>query len=402
MKFDFPNSKGEMLSGRLDLPKGSSPRAFALFAHCFTCSKDIIAPSVVSQTLTDLGIGVLRFDFTGLGSSQGDFSNTNFSSNVEDLLYAYHHLSREHGAPEMLIGHSLGGAAVLKAATELEHVKAVVTIGAPSDVQHVAHLFENDLAKISADGEAKVRLAGREFTIKQQFIDDLNESKIIEGVRQMKKALLVMHAPLDNTVGIEHAGKIFDQALHPKSFVSLDSACHLLMNRADARYAAGVMGAWAQRYLTVPKEERVSLAEGEVLVQSRKGYRYTNDVLTAKHTNVADEPEKVKGADLGMGPYEYVMAGLGACTSMTLKMYAERKGLDLSSVQVKISHEKIPKNPADPREGKVDQFTKSLSIQGDLTPEQRARCYEIAEMCPVNKTLLASSQVQSIHPKETS
>lgn len=249
MKFNFPNSKGEVLSGNLELPSGE-PRAFALFAHCFTCSKDTIAASVISKSLTEVGIGVLRFDFTGLGNSQGDFSNTNFSSNVEDLFSACTHLEKKFLYPELLIGHSLGGAAVLKAATQLENVKAVVTIGAPSDVGHVSHLFEGDRDKIEKDGEAEVNLAGRKFNIKKQLIDDLNDTEILEGVKNLNKALLVMHSPTDNIVSVEHAAKIFMAAKHPKSFISLAGADHLLMNRRDAEYVAKVIGAWSDRYLS--------------------------------------------------------------------------------------------------------------------------------------------------------
>lgn len=248
-KFNFKNHHGQLLSGRLELPLGQ-PKAVALFAHCFTCSKDITAPSVISKALTDHEIAVLRFDFTGLGASEGDFSNTNFSSNVEDLVVAYNHLSREIVPPEILIGHSLGGSAVLKVASQLEMVKAVVTIGAPGDIRHVAHLFDQDIAQIEREGKAEVTLAGRKFTIKKQFIDDINEIDILQGVRELEKALLVMHAPLDQTVGIEHAAKIFQTAKHPKSFISLDSADHLLMKRADGEYAANVIGAWVGRYLS--------------------------------------------------------------------------------------------------------------------------------------------------------
>lgn len=248
MKFDFQNSQGETLAGNLELPE-RTPRAIALFAHCFTCNKDIIAPSTIAKTLTNLGIGVLRFDFTGLGSSEGDFSNTNFSSNVEDLISAYNALSEQFEPPQILIGHSLGGAAVLKAAQSLATVKAVVTIGAPSDTQHVSHLFKEDVSTIEEKGLAEVQLAGRPFTIKKQFIDDIKETNILDGVTRFKKALLIMHSPTDDTVSIEHAANIFTAAKHPKSFISLDTASHLLMDKKDAQYAGEVIGAWVVRYI---------------------------------------------------------------------------------------------------------------------------------------------------------
>lgn len=389
-----------MLSGRLELP-ATKPKAFALFAHCFTCSKDIIAPNVISKTLASRGIGVLRFDFTGLGNSQGDFSNTNFSSNVEDLLNACSSLSKEFKAPEILIGHSLGGAAVLKAAPLMESVKAVVTIGAPSGADHVAHLFSGNMDEIVKDGKAQVNLAGRKFTIKKQFLDDIKEVTILDGVKHFKKALLVMHAPLDNTVGVEHATKIFSAALHPKSYVSLDSADHLLMNRKDAKYAADVISSWVTRYISCKDTENtpsVFVNDGEVMVSSRNGAKFTQDIYTKNHHVVADEPLSVKGDNLGMNPYELLMAGLGACTSMTMKMYADLKNIPLEGVEVKLKHEKIHAKDCDECEtktGKIDHIQKEISLKGPLTEEQKSKLHEISEKCPVNRTLKAEIRIDS-------
>jgi len=395
-KFDFENSRGETLSGRLELPS-VQPRAVALFAHCFTCSKDIIAPSVISKALTDHQIAVLRFDFTGLGASEGDFSNTNFSSNVEDLLAAYNRLSKEFMPPEILIGHSFGGAAVLKAALELKHAKAVVTIGAPSDVQHIAHLFTHDIDQIEKEGEADVILAGRKFTIKKQFIEDINEVEILTGVGNLEKALLVMHSPLDKTVGIEHAASIYEAAKHPKSFVSLDSADHLLMDRADAEYAADVVGAWVGRYLSRgERRQTVKVSSGEVLVRSRREARFTQDIYTQDHHIVSDEPLTARGDNLGLTPYELLLAGLGACTSMTLGMYAEHKGISLDEVSVRLTHEKIHATDCkecESTEGKIDRIQKSITLSGELTEEQRVRMLEIAERCPVNRTLQSEVEI---------
>jgi len=250
MKFNFPNSHNQILSGRLELPV-NEPIAYAIFAHCFTCSKDIIAPNTISKELTKKGIAVLRFDFTGLGNSQGDFSNTNFSSNVEDLLSACDELAKVYREPEILIGHSLGGAAVLKAAKNLPKIKAVATIGAPSNVEHVAHLFDNQICEIQKTGEAEVSLGGRNFTIKKQFIDDLKDNSILDDLGNLKKSLLILHSPLDRTVSIDDAAKIFSAAKHPKSFVTLDNADHLLMNKRDAQYAADVIGSWVLRYISM-------------------------------------------------------------------------------------------------------------------------------------------------------
>lgn len=399
MKFDFPNKDGETLSGRLELPS-SIPKAFALFAHCFTCSKDIIAANVISRSLTEHGIGVLRFDFTGLGNSQGDFANTNFSLNVQDLVSACTYLGKEFKHPELLIGHSLGGAAVLKAATQLGSVKAVATIGAPSNVHHVSQLFAQDLPQIERNGLAEVTLAGRKFTIKKQFIDDLKDSDVLDGIKTFKKAILVMHSPVDNTVSIDHASEIFLAAKHPKSFVTLDNADHLLMKRDDAEYAAQVIGAWANRYLSKGDEVLPTVADGTVLVNSRVGSRFTQDIYTDNHHLVADEPSSVKGDDLGMNPYELLLSGLGACTSMTMKMYAEHKGISLEEVSVALKHKRIHAKDCEDCEtksGKVDQIEKTISLKGDFTPDQETRLYEIAEKCPVNRTLLSEINIKSIH-----
>jgi len=398
VKFDFKNGAGETLSGRLELP-ASAPKAFALFAHCFTCSKDVIAAATISKSLTQSGLGVLRFDFTGLGNSDGDFSNTNFSSNVEDLITAAKALSEAHSAPQVLIGHSLGGAAILKAAARIESVKAVVTIGSPSSVDHVTHLFEENLEEIEADGKANVKLAGREFTIRKQFVEDLKESAVLDTVATLKAALLVMHSPVDNYVSIDHAGKIFSTAKHPKSFISLDNADHLLMNRKDAQYVAQAIGAWADRYISAAKTETsVSVSHGDVVVLNRPEMKFTQDIYSENHHIIADEPKSLKGNDLGMTPYELLLAGLGACTSMTMKMYADRKGIALKNARVHLHHTKVHAEDCEACEttdGKVDKIEKSIFLSGDLSPEDRTKLLEIAEKCPVNRTLKSEIWVTS-------
>ncbi|MGB3222348.1 MAG: alpha/beta fold hydrolase [Desulforhopalus sp.] len=388
MKIDFPNKQGEILSGRLELP-AATPRTYALFAHCFTCSKDFIAANVISKTLAENGIGVLRFDFTGLGNSQGDFSNTNFSSNIDDLISACAYLAKEFGEPELLIGHSLGGAAVLKAAEQMEHVKAVVTIAAPSDVHHLTRLFGDNLETIEGKGEADITLAGRSFTVKKQFLDDIKGTSLLDGINNFRKALLVLHAPFDKIVSIDHAEKIFKAAKHPKSFITLDSADHLLSKRSDARYAAKVCAAWVDRYLSASAEQP-DIAEKVVQVSARRGARFTQDIRTSDHHLVADEPLSFKGDNLGMNPYELLLASLGACTSMTMKMYADRKGIALEDVVVELQHEKIHAKDCaecETKDGKIDKIFKTIELTGQLSDEQKKRLFEIAERCPVNRTL---------------
>jgi putative redox protein len=399
LKFDFTNSKGENLSGRLELPN-EGPKAIALFAHCFTCSKNILAASRISKALATHSIGVLRFDFTGIGNSEGDFANTNFSSNVDDLISAYYALKESYMAPELIIGHSLGGAAVLKAAPELEALKAVVTIAAPSDVHHVSHLFESEVAKIEETGEACVNLAGRKFKIKKQFLEDIRETSILESVGHLKKALLVMHSPTDDTVSVEHAAKIYQAAKHPKSYVSLDTADHLIMNPSDAEYAAQIIGSWCTRYLNL-EEKRPSVEKQMVLVKNRDQHKFTHDIYTSSHKIIADEPKSIKGDDLGMTPYELLLAALGACTSMTLRMYADRKEWPLEHVEVKLGHQKIHASDCESCEtqnGKIDKITKKILLSGNLDDGQKAKLYEIAEKCPVNRTLLNEVLIESIHP----
>lgn len=396
-KFDFTNSEGEKLSGRLELP--SNPIAFAIFAHCFTCSKNILAATRISKTLGEMGIAVLRFDFTGLGNSEGDFSNTNFSSNIQDLKSAYAAIEQEFEAPQILIGHSLGGAACLKIAPELDHLKAIVTIGAPSDTEHVTELFQEASDEIEKTGRAKVKLAGREFTIKKQFVDDIKEQDILEGLSKTRKAFLILHSPLDETVSINHAGKIYNALKHPKSYVSLDKADHLVTDQADARYIADLIRTWVSRYIDIPHESRPKISEN-ILVKNRAGHKYTTDIYSAEHHIVADEPRDLKGDDLGMNPYELLLSALGACTAMTVKMYCARKNLDVSKVAVDLSHQKDYFEDCDScgdERKLLDVITKKITIEGDFTPDEKKRIYEIAEKCPVNKTLQSEIVIKSEH-----
>jgi putative redox protein len=398
----FPGSQGD-LAARLDLPAGP-PRAFALFAHCFTCGKDIAAASRIASALTDVGFGVLRFDFTGLGMSEGEFENTNFTSNTEDLVAAADWLRSEHRAPQILVGHSLGGAAVLAVAADIPEVRAVATVGAPASTDHVTHVFESSLDRIEQDGVANVELAGRPFTIRQQFVDDLRSHAIADRVRTMKRALLVMHSPIDNTVSIDHAAEIFAAARHPKSFVSLDGADHLLTNRSDAHFAASMIGAFADRYIV---DESGALdaprASSAVVVAETTQGPFLNHVVVGRHRLLADEPESIGGFDAGPSPYDFLGAALGACTSMTLRMYADRKQLPLDRVTVEVTHGKVHANDCIEcaenqqlagRTGMIDQFDRVITIAGDdLTDEQRAKLLEIADKCPVHRTLESASSI---------
>ncbi len=399
----FTGSQGDQLAARLDLPPGP-PVAFALFAHCFTCGKDLRAAGRLATALTDAGFGVLRFDFTGLGASDGEFENTNFSSNTDDLLAAVDWLRANHSAPQLLVGHSLGGAAVLRVAGRIDEVRAVATIGAPADTEHVTELFVDALPEIETQGEACVRLAGRDFTIKQQLVDDLRAHRIVDDAAALRKPLLVLHSPIDNTVGVEHAKQIFESARHPKSYVSLDDADHLLSDPDDAAFAASVIAAFATRYV---EDESGALAApsptAPVVVAETSQGPFLNHVVVGRHRMLADEPESIGGFDAGPAPYDFLGAALGACTSMTLRMYAERKGLPLDRVSVEVSHVKVHADDCvecaesetlAERAGMIDRFERVITVEGDeLTDADRRKLLIIADKCPVHRTLEHASAI---------
>lgn len=395
-KLTFTNRDGIELAARLELPEGE-PLAFAIFAHCFTCSKDIPAATRISRALAREGFGVLRFDFTGLGGSDGEFENTSFSSNVQDLEDAAAHLREHYRAPALLVGHSLGGAAVLIAARRLEEVEAVATIGAPSDPAHVKHLFSSAESEIEEKGQAPVRIAGRTFNIKKQFLDDLDEHNLGEELGALRKPLLVMHSPVDNIVGIQHAERIFKAATGARSFVSLDTADHLLSRSADSEYVARVLASWVTRYVDLPDRSSTEtpddargsreLSHGEVLVTERE-QPYTNRVLTSHHELTADEPDDLGGKDEGPSPWEYLLASLGACTSITLRMYANRKGWPLERVSVRLR-----RRQEKTEDGPVEIYERELDVRGDLDEAQRQRLLEIADKCPVHKALHAKKEI---------
>ena len=397
-RFQFTGSEGQQLAASLDLPE-NEPVAYALFAHCFTCGKDVLAAKRIAVALAAKGIAVLRFDFTGLGSSEGDFANTTFSSNIADLVRAADHLRETRGAPAILIGHSLGGAAVLAAAGQIPDAKAVATIAAPSDPAHVTHFFKDKIDDIRKHGKVEVSLAGRPFSIKREFLDDIAEQGLMTHVAQLHKALLVMHSPTDDTVGIENATKIFVSARHPKSFVSLSGADHLLTDKGDAAYVAEMIAAWATRYIE-PTAPAPAVDPGRtprnVVVRETRNSKFQNAVIVGPHHLLADEPAAVGGEDTGPGPYDYVLAGLGACTSMTMRMYAERKSLPLERVTVTLSHNKIHAEDCaecETKVGMLDQFDRVIAMEGPLDAEQRKKLMEIADKCPVHRTLTSEIHI---------
>ena len=398
-RFEFPNAQGDKLAATLDLPLGE-PLAFALFAHCFTCGKDILAAKRIAERLAAYGIATLRFDFTGLGGSEGEFANTHFSSNVDDLVAAADHLRKAHRAPAILIGHSLGGAAVLAAAHRIAEARCVVTIAAPCDPAHVTGLFKEQVEDIRKQGEVQVALAGRPFTIKRAFLDDVAEQRIKDCLGTLRKALLIFHSPTDDLVGIDNASRIFTAAKHPKSFVSLAGADHLLSKKSDAVYVANVIAAWAERYLDQPAgmtEEEVEL--GTVLVRETHGGKYQQEILTGPHRLIADEPVKLGGLDSGPGPYDFLLAGLGACTSMTIRLYAEFKKIPLTNVSVRLQHGKIHAKDCETCETKaamVDRIDRAITLEGPLDAEQRQRLMEIADKCPVHKTLTSEIDIRTV------
>lgn len=394
-EINFKNGDNQLLAGRLEMPANQLPHNFAVFAHCFTCSKNLLAVTNISRTLTKAGFGVLRFDFTGLGESEGDFENTNFSGNVEDLISAAKYLESNYKSPTLLIGHSLGGPAVIMAANKLPKVKAVVTINSPSDPEHVKQNLQNDLNKILSEGEATVNLVGRNFTIKKQFLDDLSKQPIKEVVKEFKKALLIMHSPQDKTVSVSNAEEIYLAAHHPKSFISLDGADHLLSNKEDSQYAGNVIAAWALKYLPTPRPEILNTTH-QVVASLNQDEKFSTQLKLGNHLFTADEPITFGGNDFGPNPYELLSGGLAACTAMTIQMYAHRKNWPVTNVEVHVDygkqHAQDCKN-CDDDSAKIDTFTREIMFKGDLDPKQRKRLLEIADKCPVHKTLQTETQI---------
>ena len=393
----FPGRHGHELAARLEMPS-LPPRAYALFAHCFTCSKDSKAAVFLADALAEHGIAVLRFDFTGLGGSQGEFANTDFSSNVGDLVAAADFLRASYAAPAILVGHSLGGAAMLAAARDIPESKAVATIGAPFEPSHVKGLLHDAADAIAKDGKAEVDLGGRRFTIRKEFLDDLDRQPQREAIAKLGRALLIMHSPIDDTVNIDNAAEIFMCARHPKSFVSLDKANHLLTNRDDARYAANVLAAWAGRFVPLDDPHRATPVEGMVVVSETREAKFTEAIAAGRHALRADEPEAYGGLDSGPGPYDLLLSALGACTAMTMRMYADLKKLPLARATVRLKHEKIYATDCgecETKEGKIDRIDREIELEGDLDDAQRAKLLEIADKCPVHRTLHSEINIRT-------
>ncbi|TAI49213.1 bifunctional alpha/beta hydrolase/OsmC family protein [Flagellimonas allohymeniacidonis] len=396
-KVEFQNREGQKLVGRLELPVDQHPHNFALFAHCFTCNKNLLAVKNISRSLVSKGFAVLRFDFTGLGESEGDFADTNFSGNVEDLVVAANYLKENYQAPTLLIGHSLGGAATIFAAADIDSVQALATIGAPANPVHVKHLLRSGIEEIEASGKAVVNLAGRDFTIKKQFLDDLETKSLSATAKALRKPLLIMHSPQDDTVGIKNAEEIYVAAHHPKSFVSLDGADHLLSKKEDSLYVGEVIAGWAKRYLNVKDKVDTSLnSKHQVAASLGQEDGFTTPMKVGDHYMVADEPADFGGNNFGPSPYELVSAGLSACTAMTVQMYARHKGWPLENIEVHTSYSKSHAQDCancEADSAKIDTFQREIRLTGDLDEQQKAKMMQIADKCPVHRTLHSPTQV---------
>ena len=391
-KFQFPGSDGQMLAASLDLPDGA-PVAYALFAHCFTCGQNVLAAKRIAEGLSKHGIATLRFDFTGIGASEGEFANTTFSSNIGDLVLAADHLRKTRRAPSILIGHSLGGAAILAAVSLIPEAKCVATVAAPSDPSHVTHWFKDQIPEIREKGELEVSLAGRPFRIKREFLDDIAEHRLTESVAKLHKPLLIFHSPTDNTGSINNATHLFVAAKHPKSFISLTGADHLLTQKRDAVYVADMIAAWAMRFLdAAPAAEVVTPnpPAGAVVVSETGASKLQNMIAAGKHRILADEPLDVGGLDTGPGPYDFLLGALGACTSMTMRLYAERKSIPLERTTVTLKHSRVHAKDCEEcetKEGMISRIERTIAMEGDLDAEQRKKLMEIADKCPVHRTL---------------
>lgn len=387
--FTFQNNDGITLSARMQWPASQHPHTYALFAHCFTCGKSLNAVRNISKGLAGRGFAVFCFDFTGLGTSEGDFADTTFSANVSDLVAAADFLKSEFESPSLLVGHSLGGAAVIQAASQIDSVKSIATIGAPADVEHVKHIFGEQLTALKDQGVAHVNIGGRPFTLKQQFVDDLERHVVSKTLNDLNKSILILHSPQDETVNIDNAALLYQAARHPKSFVSLDGANHLLTDKKDSHYAGEVIATWAQRYLTLPEQADLQTEYQSVALVGDKNAGYTTLIKAGKHFITADEPEDVGGDDFGPTPYQLLSSALATCTAMTLRMYANRKDWELNEIKVHVNHDKrhCEDCQSDTPNARIDHFERLIEIDGNITVEQRQRLLEIADKCPVHKTL---------------
>jgi uncharacterized OsmC-like protein/alpha/beta superfamily hydrolase len=398
-KLEFRNREGQRLSARLELPVDEKPQAYSIFAHCFTCSKDLKAVVHTSRALTLRGIAVLRFDFTGLGESEGEFAKTTFATNVTDIADAADYLKENFESPKLLIGHSLGGAAVIQTARHIPSCRAVATIAAPADPSDLSRMLISSEEEIRTRGEAEVKIAGRSFRIKEKFLEELEKVKMEDAISHLNLPLLVIHSVGDQVVPIRNAERIFNLARHPKGFVSLNKADHLLTDRKDGRYAGKVIAAWAGEFLGLQEEAptEVDLKDNRVRVRIGKT-GYQTEIMANRHRFLADEPIPAGGSDTGPSPYDYLVAALGACTSMTIRMYADRKKWPVEEVVVRLKHSKIHAEDCrdcDTKEGKLDRIELEIEPSGPLTDEQREKLLEIAGKCPVHRTLKSEIDIKS-------
>jgi putative redox protein len=398
----FESQAGHELHARLDMPVMGDPVAYAIFAHCFTCTKNLKAVGHITTALAEKGVATLRLDFTGLGESEGDFADTDFDTDVSDLVAAAQHLEETRQAPQILVGHSLGGTAALAATPSIESIVAVATIGAPSSPAHLLKVLDEDIDEIRREGRATVRLDGRPFTITESFLDSLDSSGLPHSLDELRTPLLITHSPLDNHVGIDNASELFMAARHPKSFLSLDNADHLLSREEDALYVGGVIAAWSARFLDTDTREvlqpDLSLEAPAIgtAVRTEEGLR--TEVMANGFPLVADEPERAGGTNQGPTPYDLLTAALGTCTSMTLRMYSDRKGWPLESVTVYLEHNKVHASDCEGceyEEGKIDHIRREITLEGDLDEEQRERLLQIADRCPVHRTLHGRIHVET-------
>lgn len=386
-RVSFPGFNGEDLQGVIEFPLNRKPHAYAIFAHCFTCGKNVSAARRIAQSVAQAGIATLRFDFTGLGDSEGEFAATNFSSNLKDIEAAHAFMSENFAPPTLLIGHSLGGSAVLASGLNISGIEAIVTVGAPSDPVHVKKLFKGSLEQIEKEGSGEVVIGYRKFVIQDQFIKDIQQTRFLDKLKNMRKPLLIMHSPQDKIVGIENAAEIYKAAFHPKSFVTLDGSDHMLSDAKDAQYAGELIGTWIRKY--IPEPELTPLDTDHQVIANLSSEKFTTLVRAGRHHLTADEPEDIGGNDFGPTPYELLGSALATCTVMTLKMYALRKGIDLKEVNVHVSHEKKHGTDSDAASAtnKIDEFTRDIELFGDLTEAEQKRLLEIADKCPVHRTL---------------
>lgn len=397
-KVTFTNKDEEQLAGRLELPLNQRPHNFVIFAHCFTCTKNLIAVKNISRKLTAAGFAVLRFDFTGLGESEGDFENTNFSGNVDDLVEAAQFLEAKYQSPTVIIGHSLGGAAAIYAANRISTIKAVAVINSPSDPAHVKNLLRNSTEEINKTGKATVNLGGVDFTIKKQFLDDLKNKSLKNVGGDFRKSLLILHSPQDKIVGIKNAEDLYIAAHHPKSFISLDGIDHLLTEKEDSAYVGKVIASWASRYVSIP-EEKVIKSKSKVAARLDDVENFTTQLKLGDHNYLADEPTSYSGNNFGPSPYELLSAGLAACTVMTIQMYARRKKWEVKEVICHVDYSKdhaVDCEHCTDDTAKIDTFKRKISFHGNLSEEQIKKLLEIADKCPVHKTLHTETQIITV------